>query len=219
MQKKEDDLIIGSSDEQSSNVRHLLLPDGIKFIYRRDVGDRDITLADIPRTVCLIGEAAFEGCTSLERVRSRAFISTLSKHAFADCTSLREVDLSYGVSKLCEGVFKGCTSLERIVIKPRKDDFTLGARLFDGVGKDFTIEFYGTSEQFKRVSNAVVGKKAVGFSGDYHHPSSSHFEEITANIYAPVFSSDTGKQFTCTVICKSDGVTLEYPSVNYYEWS
>ena len=68
MQKKEDDLIIGSSDEQSSNVRHLILPDGIKFIYRRDVGDRDITLADIPRTVCLIGEAAFEGCTSLETV-------------------------------------------------------------------------------------------------------------------------------------------------------
>ena len=64
--------------------------------------------------VCDIGEEAFMGCTSLERVdlhlADRSL--TVGTRAFAGCRALTTVVLSGALSGIDSNAFEGCTALE-----------------------------------------------------------------------------------------------------------
>lgn len=190
------------------------IAEGIQFIDKTDIPDRDgVRTVILPKFTVQIREGALAGMPNLERVVARGMVYRVCKRAFQGCPCLREVVLPH-VEFIDDEAFADCTSLERVVIG-KAVKVQLGRYLFSGAAEAFTIEYAGTCEQFKSFDRAVVGQKTVGYSGDYHHPSSSHFEELKANIYAPVFSARSGK-FVCTVKC-ADG-ELTYPSVDYSEW-
>lgn len=192
----------------------LIIPEGVQFLRRDDVTDREsIREIHLPKSLVNITEGAFEGCTALTTVHAKGYLYGIKERAFAGCTSLTEVHLG-GLLEIGRYAFSSCSSLRRIVIGS-SSDVTLSPYIFDKINGEFTVEFGGTREQFERMTKVVVGKKAVGWSGDYHHPSSSHFEELTANIYASAFSVSSG-EFICTVACR-DGES-EYRSCAYSEW-
>ncbi len=201
-----------SGDEQIGDGVYEI-PEGVQFIDKTDLPNREeIRILYLPKSTVWIREGALADMPRLERVIGTVY--RICKRAFSGCTALREVVLR-GVEAIEEEAFADCTSLERVVIG-KSATMELAPYIFSGASERFTVEYGGTRAQFQAIDSAVVGKKTVGWSGDYYHPSSSHFEEIKANIYAPVFSVRSGK-FVCTVVC-ADG-ELSYPSVEYIEWS
>ena len=129
----------------------------------------------------IIGDQAFRGCTSLERldlsnvkkitiarqtfmdcvnlkeVVKMTAIGTMHNQAFVGCTSLQEVDLS-GLHMSGSQVFANCTALETV----HTAKFTeIGARMFQGC----------TSLKSITINNPTVGANA--FSG------CSNLEEVT----------------------------------------
>lgn len=208
----------GMEDSAAQNAANgvLQIPDGTQFIKKEHITDRDrIHTVMLPDSVVWVEEGVFAQMPLLERVIARGMVYRIMKRAFYNCPSLREVILPHVVI-IDEEAFARCPSLERIVFGTARE-VTLGRYLFSESAGEFTVEFAGTAQQFKKCDKAVVGQKTVGWSGDYHHPSSSHFEELKTNIYAPVFSTRSG-EFVCTVRC-ADGEKLIYKSVGYYEWT
>lgn len=70
----------------------------------------------IPSTVMTIGENAFAGNESIEKIEIPDSVTTIAYNAFGDCTSLTEISIPDSVIKVGPGVFKGCTSLELVEI-------------------------------------------------------------------------------------------------------
>lgn len=63
-----------------------------------------------------LGQRAFAGCSSLERVRVPSAIQTFPNQVFADCTSLCEVELAEGIRQIGYEAFAGCSALVEITI-------------------------------------------------------------------------------------------------------
>ena len=141
-------------------------------------------------------------------------VTEISRRAFMNCTSVKTVTLPASCEKIMEEAFSGCTSLEKLIIRAENLYF-LGQRLFSGVGRDFEIVFEGSSDYFNDQVNVdrVIDVEA---SGDYQHPSSSHFclYDVVGvwNIFGDEMKDE--KPFKCTVQCLGDGKTLEYTSAD-----
>ena len=70
----------------------------------------------IPDSVLTIGESAFAGNESIEKIEIPDSVTTISYHAFGDCTALTEISIPDSVVKVGPGAFKGCTALELVEI-------------------------------------------------------------------------------------------------------
>lgn len=70
----------------------------------------------IPDSVIKIGESAFAGNESIQKIEIPNSVTTISYNAFGDCTALTEVSIPDSVNKVGPGAFKGCTSLELVEI-------------------------------------------------------------------------------------------------------
>lgn len=79
--------------------------------YRLHVGGTPLADLVIPEEVDKIGNLAFCGCVSLERVSALGELEEIGLWAFAECTELVSVALPDSVTKIGVGAFEGCTSL------------------------------------------------------------------------------------------------------------
>ena len=70
----------------------------------------------VPEGARSIGQRAFEGCTSLEKIEIPQGIRSIGSFAFSICTSLKEIEIPQGVELIGPSAFEGCTSLEKIEI-------------------------------------------------------------------------------------------------------
>lgn len=68
----------------------------------------------VPSGVHTIGEGAFKGCTSLERVNLPDTISVVAANAFKGCRRLVDIRLPEGVREIGEYAFHRCHSLKEI---------------------------------------------------------------------------------------------------------
>lgn len=141
-------------------------------------------------------------------------ITEISQRAFKSCTSVKTVVLPASCDKIMDEAFSGCTSLERLIIGSASLSF-LGQRLFSGVGRDFEIVFEGSSDYFNDQVN-VDRVIDVESSGDYHHPTGSHFCLYDVVGVWSIFGDEMKdeKPFRCTVKCLADGKALEYTSAD-----
>jgi len=70
----------------------------------------------VPDGVTVIGENAFQNCTSLESIKFPYSLTEISYHAFFGCSKLRSITIPNNVKRIGDGAFKGCSSLESIIL-------------------------------------------------------------------------------------------------------
>lgn len=63
-----------------------------------------------------IGNAAFEGCTSLTEIEIPETVTHIEANAFRDCSALEILVLNEGLLKIGAGAFAGCENLKEVIL-------------------------------------------------------------------------------------------------------
>lgn len=79
-------------------------------------GCTSLKSVNIPSTLDKIGFGSFMGCTSLTDINISSNISVINGQVFQNCTSLTEFTVPNSVGTISDFSFAGCTSLEKVVI-------------------------------------------------------------------------------------------------------
>ena len=185
-------------------------------------------------TLSHIRESAFQGCSALEevvflprppiwngtqvikenlKIKASAYLY-VDHHAFADCSALRRIELPK-VEYLGSYAFENCTSLEEVVIY--NPNIRMQEAIFSGITGNVKIIYSGSAEKFQDKLDVVIHREVEG-SGDYHHPTATHFTIYLHCTYAPLFATTQDKGFTCQVECRDGATTLQFTSVPYTTW-
>lgn len=72
---------------------------------------------DHPNSVNAIGDAVFEGCSSLTSVSIPNSVTTIGASSFRDCSSLTIVSIPHDVTYIGSGAFRNCIGLTSITIE------------------------------------------------------------------------------------------------------
>ena len=67
-------------------------------------------------TITSIGEAAFQGCSTLKTIKLPKKVTSINSLAFCDCSKLEDVNIPENVTIIGSSAFKGCSNLTYIVI-------------------------------------------------------------------------------------------------------
>ncbi len=211
------------------SLKEIVLPSTLRKIdFFAFENCTSLTSITVPEGVTLILSRAFCGCTALREVNFPSTLSTLSTSLFYGCTSLRSLVLPEGMlsltfSALSDAValtelvipstvqaintdaFFSCTSLKRIYWEARQP--RLGEGIFSGITHEFEIIFSGSGDEARAIFSPYT-ERCESVSGDYHHPTSSHFSyEVYDKTVTPL-SSSAKEPFTCRVFCQADGAAL-----------
>ena len=71
-------------------------------------------VVEIPESVSVVGNGAFQGCSSMTGVVYKADLDTIYAQTFYDCSSLSSVVLPENLKTIEKFAFGNCTSLERL---------------------------------------------------------------------------------------------------------
>ena len=182
---------------------------GVRILTQYVGQDRVVT---IPRGIHSIGNRAFAGLDFIDRVNLPLSLYSIGSEAFMD-SSITSILLPEDVSHVFSRAFVGCKNLKTVVIRNPRIDF--GKTPFLQSAEEFEIIFWGSQQQFKSAAMCCYNRRTYS-SGDYHHPTSTHFEYSVYETRTHIFSSDENTPFTCTVRC-TDG-DLVYHEMPYETW-
>ncbi|MDE5898024.1 MAG: leucine-rich repeat domain-containing protein [Treponemataceae bacterium] len=82
-------------EEEEEPWDAMVIKDGVLVRWRGAEGD-----VAIPNGVTSIGEDAFSGCTSLERITIPAGVTSIGRSAFSRCKSLASITIPAGVTSI-----------------------------------------------------------------------------------------------------------------------
>lgn len=74
------------------------------------------TIVNIPESVEVIKEFAFQYCTGLEYIYIPGNVKYIGSQCFEECTALEKIELSEGLTEMGAMVFNQCTNLQQINI-------------------------------------------------------------------------------------------------------
>ncbi len=93
------------------------IPDSVKIIGERAFENcTSLVSITIPDSVEIIGESAFRSCTSLVSIVIPDSVTTMGDYAFYSCSSLENVSFGNSVTTISYSAFNGCTLLTNISI-------------------------------------------------------------------------------------------------------
>ena len=75
-----------------------------------------IVSVEIPNSVTVIGDNAFDGCRSLSSITMPNSVTVIGDNAFGGCRSLSSITMPNSVTTIGETVFSNCTSLTSVTI-------------------------------------------------------------------------------------------------------
>ncbi len=107
---------IGGGAFYGVTMDSLALPDTICFVNDYGFHYSNIAEISLPDSVDVLGNNAFQKCSSLTSVRLSEGITYLGKSAFNGCSSLTSVDIPENVNFIDESAFSGCSSLTSIAL-------------------------------------------------------------------------------------------------------
>lgn len=93
--------------------------DGVLYTKAKDIIvsypiGKTATAYEIPQTVTIIGESAFEGCRTLEKVTIPNGVISIGNLAFWDCDGLTTISIPESVDSIGEYAFYSCDFLENV---------------------------------------------------------------------------------------------------------
>ncbi|MCD8118827.1 MAG: leucine-rich repeat domain-containing protein [Lachnospiraceae bacterium] len=109
-----DRVTCGDNSLACDHLTQVNLPENLTVLPAYLLTRADITEIQIPDTVVLIGENAFDSCAYLTEVTIPEACVMVDEYAFANCESLGEVWILNEETYLAEGIFEGCP--EELVI-------------------------------------------------------------------------------------------------------
>lgn len=162
------------------------IKDGVQFEeYGRLLVDADYStarlLADykIPLGVTTIGESAFCGLSSLQKVTFARTVHILSRSCFSGCIGLEEVNLPLGVEVIPEDCFAGCVSLHKLAIpntvRVIKDRAFAGCPLKEVVIPE-SVEYISPSAFDDNVKFVIGKSRLIELLCDSHDKKISMYE-------------------------------------------
>ena len=115
---------------------------------------KKVTMLEIPDGVRRIGEGAFGGCKSLERVTMSewARVKIIGPGAFYGCTNLTRVEIPEDVTEIDNCAFQGCTSLTCVEIP--EDVTRIGESAFFLCESLESVSYSGMMEQWEEIEKS-----------------------------------------------------------------
>jgi len=126
-------------------------------------------VVEIPESVSVVGNGAFQGCSSMTGVVYKANLDTIYAQTFYDCSSLSSVVLPENLKTIEKFAFGNCTSLERLDIPQSVTDinptaFYNDTNLVLGVYKDSYALQYAEENEIDHI--VLDGDKIGDVNGD-----------------------------------------------------
>ena len=126
-------------------------------------------VVEIPESVSVVGNGAFQGCSSMTGVVYKADLDTIYAQTFYDCSSLSSVVLPENLKTIEKFAFGNCTSLERLDIPQSVTDinptaFYNDTNLVLGVYKDSYALQYAEENKIDHI--VLDGDKLGDVNGD-----------------------------------------------------
>ena len=98
-------------------LTRVVLPDGLLSIPESLLNNcTNLKEVVIPESVTTIGNHAFFGCASLEKINLPAGLTEISQSLLGGCTALSEITIPDGVTAIGDSAFQKCASLTEIVL-------------------------------------------------------------------------------------------------------
>ncbi len=127
--------------------------------------------------VTAIGNRAFKGHTSLDRVTIPHGVIKIGYEAFESCKNLATVNIPASVASFAGGVFGNCTNLATVTIPPNVT--SIGGNIFYGCTSLLTIDVEEANPKYRSMDGVLFDKGLTnmlifppGKSGDYTIPAS-----------------------------------------------
>ena len=100
----------------NSNIKNVVIEDGITSIGSFAFYGCSLTNIRIPGSVTSIGKYALDYCMSLTSVTIPGSVSSIGEYAFIDCRNLTDATILDGVTSIENRAFWGCSSLTSVTI-------------------------------------------------------------------------------------------------------
>jgi len=95
----------------------------------------------IPNSVKELGKNAFSGCISLNNATIGNQIKNINEYAFSDCKALPQISIPKSVTNIGNYVFKGCSGLKELIIEDRDDELMLGSNGSSPMFSDCPLDY------------------------------------------------------------------------------
>lgn len=125
-----------SQPSKGENGEHVLFNKNKSKIIAYPASSREVQY-DVPDSVTIISEWAFNESKKLTRVTIPDSVYEIGEGAFCNCESLDEIEIPDSVAKIDDCAFRGCKKLEKVVIPSSVVE--LGWGLFDGCEDKVTV--------------------------------------------------------------------------------
>ena len=100
----------------NSNIKNVVIEDGITSIGNNAFYGCSLTNIRIPGSVTSIGKYALDYCMSLTSVTIPGSVSSIGEYAFSDCRNLTDATILDGVTSIENRAFCGCSRLTSVTI-------------------------------------------------------------------------------------------------------
>ncbi|MBR0509637.1 MAG: leucine-rich repeat protein, partial [Clostridia bacterium] len=121
-----------SSLSDISNLKKIVIEEGITSIGFRAFYQFRIQTVKIPSSVKSIGERAFSSCNALVSVNLPTSVISIGKYAFSSCNALISVSLPEGLTEIGYEAFSNCFNLTTIHLPESVSE--IGGHAFDYSG-------------------------------------------------------------------------------------
>ena len=136
----------------TNNIKEIELPETVTEIGAEAFWAyefRSLESITIPDSVKVIGEYAFNSCSSLTSITIPNGVTTIPRYAFQYCSCLTSITIPNSVTKIGDSAFSYCYGLTTIIIP--NSVTIIGNSTFQGSENFSSIQFSGITDEWNQI--------------------------------------------------------------------